>query len=129
MRAAVAIPGHVDRDRGIGIRFGNLPWENVPVGHDIEKIFDAPVLVENDAKLGGLSEALLLKGKFKKVLYLTISTGIGIGLIIDGQIDTDISDGGGRSILLEHRGKLNPLGRFCFRQSHCGSLPEASQRN
>ncbi len=112
LRAAVAIPGKVDRESGVGIRFGNLPWANVPIGQDAEKIFHAPAVVENDAKLGGFSEALLLKGKYKKVLYLTISTGIGIGLIIDGKIDTDISDSGGRSILLEHRGKLTPWEDF-----------------
>jgi predicted NBD/HSP70 family sugar kinase len=112
LRAVVAIPGRVDRARGVGVRFGNLPWENVPVQHDAEKIFRAPVLVENDAKLGGFSEALLLKDRFTKVLYLTISTGIGIGLIIDGKIDTQISDSGGRTILLEHHGKLTPWEEF-----------------
>lgn len=112
LRAVVAIPGRVDRERGIGIRFGNLPWVNIPIEQDAEKIFHAPVLIENDAKLGGLSEALLLKGKFSKVLYLTISTGIGVGLIINGKIDTNISDSGGRSILLEHRGRLTPWEDF-----------------
>ena len=112
LRVVIAIPGHVDRDSGMGLRFGNLPWTNVPIGRDAETIFKAPALVENDAKLGGFSEALLLKTKYKKVLYLTISTGIGIGLIIDGKIDTDISDSGGRSILLEHRGKLTPWEDF-----------------
>ena len=43
--------------------------------------------LENDAACGGLSEALLGSGKgFKNVLYITISTGIGTSLIIDGQI-------------------------------------------
>jgi predicted NBD/HSP70 family sugar kinase len=101
-----------DRKNGIGKEYGNLPWENVPIKADIEKICKTPVVVENDAKLAALSEAMLLKNKYDKVLYVTISTGIGIGLIADGVIDTSVGDGGGRTILLEHEGKPTPWEEF-----------------
>lgn len=101
----IALPGRINRQRGIGIRMGNLNWRNIPIQTDVEKIFDTTVLVENDAKLAGLSEALILKDKYSKVLYVTISTGIGLGLIVDGQIDADMSDSGGNSVMLEHKGK------------------------
>lgn len=106
LRAVVAIPGRVDRQRGVGVRFGNLEWANIPIQKDAEYIFHAPTIVENDAKLACLSEALLLKAKYKKVLYLTISTGIGVGLVVNGEIDTAIADGGGHTMMLEHRGKI-----------------------
>lgn len=104
-RVSVALPGRINRTRGIGIRMGNLKWQNIPIQTDAEKIFGSEVLVENDAKLAGLSEALLLNEKYTKVLYVTISTGIGLGLIVGGRIDADVSDSGGNSVMLEHKGK------------------------
>lgn len=95
-----------DRHHGRGINFSNLPWRNVPIQHDLENITHCPVVVENDAKLAALSEAMVVKDKYSKVLYVTISTGIGFGLVSDGVIDTSIGDGGGRTILLEHKGKF-----------------------
>lgn len=103
---AAAVPGRVDRQNGIGISFGNLPWEDVPIQADINKIFNCPVLIENDANLAGLSEAHLLKGQYEKVLYITISTGIGTGIITNGAIDPAFADSEGGQMPLEHDGKL-----------------------
>src|SRR5581483_3483901 len=103
----IGIPTTVfNRKSGVALRFGNLPWVNVTVQHDVEKIFACPFVVENDAKLACLSEAMLLKDQFSKVAYVTISTGIGYALVVNGQIDTAIGDGGGRTIMLEHKGEL-----------------------
>jgi predicted NBD/HSP70 family sugar kinase len=103
---AVGITGRIDRKHGRRHAAGKLAWENVPVQADTERIFGCPMVVENDAKLAGLSEAMLVKDKYSKVLYITVSTGIGFALITDGVIDTSISDRGGTNIMLEHRGKL-----------------------
>lgn len=104
----VGIPVSIyDRDEEIAVSFGNLAWKRVHVARDIEKIVDCPVAVENDAKLAALSEAML-RPEVDKVLYVTISTGIGIGLVLDGQIDTAIGDGGGRTLMVNYRGKLVP---------------------
>jgi predicted NBD/HSP70 family sugar kinase len=85
-----AIPGRIDFEKGMGLDFGNLPWENVTIHKDLEAIMPkARIMLHNDAKLGGLSESLLLQEKYRKVLYLTISTGIGGGVIIDNVIDPD----------------------------------------
>lgn len=88
----VAIPGKVDRKNGIGIAFGNLEWEDVPIKRDIRAFVNCPIIIENDANLAGLSEALNVIDDYKKVLYLTISTGIGAGITIDGSIDPDFAD-------------------------------------
>lgn len=95
-----------DRKHGRGINFGNLAWKNVPMQHDVERIAKCPIVLENDAKMAALSEAMLVKGEFKKVLYVTISTGIGYGIVNEGSIDINVGDGGGRTIQLEHKGKL-----------------------
>ncbi|CAN5345991.1 ROK family protein [soil metagenome] len=111
--AGVGIPtSRFNRTAGIAYRFGNLPWKSVPIQHDLEKILKCPVTIENDAKLASLSEAKLLKDKYQRVLYVTISTGIGYGLTVDCIIDSNIGDPGGRSMLIEHRGKFVPWETF-----------------
>lgn len=108
----IGVPAtEMDRKRGMGVYFGNLPWRNVKVQQDVSRIIGCPVAFENDAKLGGLSEALL-RPKAGRVLYVTIGTGIGIALIADGVIDTNLGDGGGRTMLLEYKGEMRPWETF-----------------
>lgn len=91
--ACCAVPGWLDLKAGIAVNFGNLPWQNVHVRKDLQEILPGvQVLIHNDAKLAGLSEALLVQKKYRKVLYLTISTGIGGGVIIDGIIDPELAN-------------------------------------
>lgn len=108
--SGVGAPGKIDRKHGIVIAFGNLPWRNVPLRDDIKRIVGTNVVVENDANLAGLSEAMLLT--YKKVLYVTVSTGIGTGVIIDKKISPDLADSEGGDMLLEHDGKLLAWERF-----------------
>lgn len=89
---AVAAPGEIDRKKGIFIIGGNLRWKHEPVQRDVERITHCPMILENDANLAGLSEAMLLKDKHAKVLYLTISTGIGGGFIVNQKIDPTLAD-------------------------------------
>ncbi len=88
----VAVPGKLDRKNGIALAFGNRPWKNVPIEHDIEFIFKAPIIIENDSKLAALAEANNIDGKYRKVFYLTVSTGINGGMVIDGKIDINYED-------------------------------------
>lgn len=101
----VGIPGKINREHGIGLDFGHLKWHNVPIQSDCEKIFRCPVVIENDANLAGLSEAMLVP-QYKRVLYITVSTGIGTGVIEDRAIARALADSEGGHILLEHHGKL-----------------------
>lgn len=109
----VGLPAtELDRHHGRAISFANLKWHNVDIVHDISKLTHCPIVMDNDAKMAGLSEALLLKDSFSKVLYVTVSTGIGIAYIVDGVIDDNIGDGGGKTMLIEHRGKHVPWESF-----------------
>jgi predicted NBD/HSP70 family sugar kinase len=103
---ACAVPGQLDKTGEIVLRFGNLDWENIRVKHDLEALIPhTAVLVQNDAKLAGLSEALE-HPRYHKVLYLTVSTGIGAGLMIDGKIDPYLADSEPGQMVLEFRGKI-----------------------
>ena len=102
----VAVPGTIDRERGVGTDLGNLPlWHHVPIQKDAEQNFQCPVVIENDANLGGLSESMLLP-RDKRVLYITVSTGIGTGFIEQRQIIPELADSEGGQMLLEYHGKL-----------------------
>jgi predicted NBD/HSP70 family sugar kinase len=108
----IGIPAtNINRREGIAISFANLDWHNVPILQDIENLTGCPVALENDAKLAGLSEARL-RPNIHRLVYLTISTGIGYSLITDQQIDHNIGDGGGSLMLLEHKGQLVPWESF-----------------
>lgn len=101
-----AVPGRLDRKKGIALAYGNLTWGEESIADDIKDITKTRVLIENDANLAGLYEANKLKHKFNRVLYITISTGIGSGFIINGIIDPNFADAEVGQILLEHDGKL-----------------------
>jgi len=104
--ACVAGPGKIDRQRGVVKAFGNLAWTNTPLSADVKAMVNCPVLLENDAKLAGLSEARLLKPLPHKVLYVTISTGIGAAFVVDGNLDRNLDDGEVGWMLHERDGKL-----------------------
>jgi predicted NBD/HSP70 family sugar kinase len=108
----VAAPGKLDRKNGIGLAFGNLPWKNVAIKKDISDVTKTKVLIENDANLAGLSEAIRVKPLPKRALYLTFSTGIGSGVISSGKIDPDFADSEAGSMLFEYQGKLLPWEKF-----------------
>ncbi len=101
-----AAPGLIDHEHGIAKGFGNLDWINIPIRDDLSRLVGQPVIIENDAKLAALSEAQLVKEEFGRVLYITISTGIGIGLVVDGKLDKGMLNSEGGQILVEHEGKL-----------------------
>ena len=111
-QACVAVPGKIDRKNGVGLTFGNLPWENVPVQADLEQVLRCPVIVENDANLAGLGEAQFVDKSFKKVLYITVSTGIGSAFVVDGELEPSALDAEIGHMLIEHRGRLDRWEHF-----------------
>lgn len=104
----IAIPGEVDYDSGVGLVFGNLPWQNVPIAETVQQAFDLPigVVVENDAKAAGLAEARALQPPKSNVVYITIGTGIGIAIITDNKIDPHFRRSEAGFTRFEHNGQL-----------------------
>jgi Transcriptional regulator/sugar kinase len=86
MCISIAVPGPVED--GKTLWYGNLDWSDTDIREELEKRFSGVlVIAENDANLAGLSEAHALDSHPKIALYLTISTGIGGGVVADGRID------------------------------------------
>lgn len=84
----LASPGPLDPHRGIILATPNIPeWRDFPLGQKLAERFDVPVHIDNDANLAGLGEWKYGAGQgHKDVLYLTISTGIGGGVISNGHL-------------------------------------------
>src|SRR5579872_718226 len=81
-------PGTLDPKTGFVINAPNLPgWEHLKLAQELERIFNLPARVENDANAAGLAEVLFGAAVgHRNVFYVTVSTGIGTGIIIDRRI-------------------------------------------
>jgi glucokinase len=84
----LAVPGPVDLLHGIVAEAPNLPgWRNVRVRDRLREILGSPVVVENDANAAAWGEYSAGAGRGSRhMIYLTISTGIGGGLVLDGRL-------------------------------------------
>ncbi len=84
----VAAPGPLDPYEGIIYEAPNIPgWNNLPLRKLIQDQFKVPVAIGNDANLAALGEWRFGAGiGHRHLVYLTVSTGIGGGVIIDNQL-------------------------------------------
>jgi glucokinase len=84
----VCAPGPLNPKKGIIINPPNLPgWRNIRLARLLENHFHLPAKVENDANAAGLAEVLFGAAVgYRDVFYVTLSTGIGTGVIIDKKI-------------------------------------------
>jgi len=84
----ICAPGPLNPKTGLVINPPNLPgWRNVQLARLIEKRFGLPTKVENDANAAGLAEVLFGAAVgYRDIFYVTISTGIGTGIIINKEI-------------------------------------------
>ena len=84
----IAAPGPIDVKRGVLVNPPNLPgWRNVPLAAMLGRATGARVHVANDADMAGLGEFHRGAGKgTRNMVYITWSTGVGGGLIIDGKL-------------------------------------------
>jgi glucokinase len=84
----IGAPGPIDLDRGIFKKLPNLPdWDGFDLRGILEKRFTVPVRIQNDANTAALGEAVHGAGRgYSSIYYITISTGIGGGYIVDRHI-------------------------------------------
>jgi glucokinase len=84
----IGAPGAVDFDSGTVIFAPNLEgWKEVPLKKDLEKALGVPVFVENDCNIAALGVYVAeLKSKPRSMVGIFIGTGIGGGLIVNGEL-------------------------------------------
>ncbi len=92
----VGCPGTMDSENGTVLYSNNLHWENVPLAKDIEAKFGKAVILENDANVAAYGEYLAGGAKgAKNAVVLTLGTGVGAGIIINGEIYSGSNNAGG----------------------------------
>ncbi len=87
--AAIGIgqAGSIDSARGIINYWNNIPMKNVHVVEELHAWHSCPIFIDNDANVAALGECVFGAAKgFDNVLLITLGTGVGSGIIIDGKI-------------------------------------------
>jgi predicted NBD/HSP70 family sugar kinase len=97
---AIGVPGPIDRQTGVvGPSLPGQAWAGVRVSAEFGRRLDVPVLVENNTRLEAVAEFTWGAGRGSHdVLYLGLSTGIGSGLLVDGNLHRGGARGGGGEI-------------------------------
>jgi glucokinase len=93
----VSAPGPIDPERGAIVSPPNLlGWVDVPLRDELARALDLPVWLENDANAAALAEWRFGAGQgCQDLVYLTMSTGIGAGLVLGGRLHRGVSGNAG----------------------------------
>ena len=112
----IACPSPLDIENGLVMSPSNLrDWANFPIVKLFKDRFNVPVVLENDANAAALGEYVHGAGRgYKNIVYVTVSTGIGGGIILNGEIYHGVGAGAGE---LGHT-IVQPDGFPC----NCGSI-------
>src|SRR6058998_2786313 len=84
----IGAPGAIDPKRGVVVRAPNLGWEDVPLARTLRKKLGSDVIVGNDVQVAILGEHTYGAAQgTRRAVGIWVGTGIGGGLIADGEID------------------------------------------
>ena len=85
--AGIGVPGITDVEKGIVFDAPSLGWKQYPLVEKLGKLLPFPVYVDNDVNVAALGEQWKGAGKDKRnILQITLGTGVGCGMIINGQL-------------------------------------------
>jgi len=83
----LGVPCTIDRERGVAIAAVNLPITDVPIAEILSQDIDLPLSIDNDANLAALAEHCFGAARgADNVVMVTVGTGIGGGLILNGEL-------------------------------------------
>ncbi|HAS74458.1 MAG TPA: glucokinase [Clostridiales bacterium UBA8960] len=83
----IGIPGIADPHTGEVIVCVNLNWYNVPLRAKLTEKTPLPIFIDNDATVAGVAEfQVAQEGKYKDAVILTLGTGVGGGVLVDGKV-------------------------------------------
>ena len=127
----LSVPGPIDARRGLLLNPPNLPgWRDVPMVSAFEAAFSCPVRLENDANAAALAEWRFGAGQgTQDMLYLTMSTGIGSGLVLGGRLHRGAAGDAGEA----GHAPIHPGGRLCAcglrgcLEAYCGGIAWQAQ--
>ena len=92
----IGTPGSVNKRLGIIEYANNLGFDKVPARDVLSKYFDQPIYLENDANCAALGEAVAgAGGNVENFVAITLGTGVGSGIIVNGKIVNGCNDAAG----------------------------------
>lgn len=95
-KIGVGTPGSINQETGIIEFSNNLKFDNVPAKKMLEELTGKPCAFENDANAAALGEAYAGAGNgAKNFVAVTLGTGVGSGIIVDGKVVSGINYAGG----------------------------------
>lgn len=111
----ICAPGPLDPETGVILNPPNVScWRNFPLAESVQKRHSVPVKVDNDANAAALAETRWGAARgYRNVFYATIGTGIGTGIVFDGEIyhGRTGSAGEGGHVSIDYRGPLCRCGK------------------
>ncbi len=113
-QVGIGCPGTTLKEEGIVLYANNLYWDNVPLFEELGKYVPCPLRIDNDANAAALGETLAGAAKgAKEAIMVTLGTGVGGGIIIDGKVYDGVYHGGaevGHTVIVSG-GELCTCGR------------------
>lgn len=114
-RIGVGVPTLVDSKRGIVYNAANIPsWDVVPLKEELEQRFHLPAAINNDANCFVLGAASKLGKKPSMVVGITLGTGTGVGILVDGKLLVGANCGAGELGSLPYEGDV--FESFCSKK-------------
>ena len=118
----IGSPGPLNRERGVVINTPNLGWTNLPLRDLVSHAVDLPATLDNDANCATLGEWWLGAGReVQSLIGLTLGTGIGGGIVLDGEIVHGASDAAGEigHMTIEFTGRKCKCGNYGCLEAYC----------
>ena len=116
----IGSPGTPDNEEGLLVYSSNLPFVNAPMRKLIRDVIDLPVYIDNDANCAAMAEAVAGAAKgTKDSVTITLGTGVGAGVIINGRIYSGFNQAGsefGHTVLVSGGIKCGCGRKGCFEQ-------------
>jgi predicted NBD/HSP70 family sugar kinase len=109
----VAVPGLIDKEKGILEFAPNLGWKNVYILKIFKDKFNLPVILDNEAKAAAIGEREFIYPKMDNMVFISINEGIGCGVILNGELYRGASGNAGEfgHIIIDTNGP----------ECHCGN--------
>lgn len=116
----IGSPGTPDNEEGLLVYSANLPFNMAPMRKLIRDVIDLPVYIDNDANCAAMAEAVAGAAKgTKDSVTITLGTGVGAGVIINGRIYSGFNQAGsefGHTVLVSGGIQCKCGRRGCFEQ-------------
>jgi glucokinase len=121
----IGVPGTADVETGTVIYAPNIFWRNVPIGPALQSKFHVPVFVTQDTRAAAWAEHLVGTAQgVKSLASVTLGTGIGCGIVLDGKIFHGGMNTAGEfgHQIVEYDGKNCNCGRRGCLEAYAGGL-------